>query len=83
MADLLLYKLRKLALHAGFPPCSMGRGNMLPELASHKTCNSCAVTELMERRKKEGRKHGTQAKKPKSVDLQIKTHTHTHSVEVR
>lgn len=53
MADLLLYKLRKLAWHAGFPPCSMGIGTMLPELALHKTYNSCAATELMERRVKE------------------------------
>lgn len=54
MVMLLLYKLRKLAWHAGFPLCSMGTGNMVSELALHKTCNSCAATELMEgRRKKE------------------------------
>lgn len=66
--DLLLYKLRKLAWHAGFPPCSMGIGNMLPE---HKTCNSCAATELMEWRKKEGKRDEymeTQTKrKPKAL----------------
>lgn len=66
---------------------SMGIGNMLPELALDKACNSCAAAELMERRKKEGSKRDecmeTQTKKPKSIDLQIKTHIHTRSVKSR
>lgn len=62
-------------------------GNMLPELALHTACNSCAATELMESRKKEEGKRDeymeTQAKKPKNIDLQTKTCTHTQSVKFR
>lgn len=84
MADLLLHKLRKLACHAGFPLCSMGIGDMLPELALHKTCNSSAATELMDRRKKDkGKRHeytwggNTSQKKQKHVSANKNMYTYT------
>lgn len=87
MADLLLYKLRKLAWNARSPPCSRGIGNYASWTGFTQNMQLlCCYWADGEKKKEEGKRDEymeTLAKKLESIDLQMRTCIHTHSVKFR